>query len=110
MKRLQIAKTIATIATTCTVIGGLLRFFAINENMSNIFLYAACTLGCVSYFFGGIVNMMRYLKGFAVFGWYCAPPLYKMFTVLAAIFAGTVVFMFLPIIPVKKTYDEYMGS
>lgn len=54
--------------------------------------------------------MIKLVKGFAVAGWYCAPFIYRCVTVPAAIVLGSMVFIFLPIIPVKMTYDEYMGK
>lgn len=54
--------------------------------------------------------MIKLVEGFAVAGWHCAPFIYRCVTVPAAIVLGCMVFIFLPIIPVKMTYDEYMGK
>ncbi|MBD9228971.1 MAG: hypothetical protein EGQ41_08815 [Clostridiales bacterium] len=110
MKRLQIAKNIATLATICSVSGLLLQFFLLSSTIPKILWYVACILGITSYCFGGFLNMIKLVEGFAVAGWHCAPFIYRCVTVPAAIVLGCMVFIFLPIIPVKMTYDEYMGK
>ncbi len=110
MKRLIIAKYIATAATVLSVIG--IIFTVMNmASIGDYFVIAGVFLGMISYLFGGLLTALKMAGKIAVTGWFIIPifPIDLMFLLCSFAFA-TNVFIFAPIIPINKAYKESMAA
>lgn len=108
MKRYQIAQYIALGATASTVIGFCLTTMA-GISFGSMLMVIGFIAGIVSYCFGGLLTAIRMAGGIAKFGWFVVPFPYDLITFFFTFFASIMVFIFLPIIPVRKAYKENMA-
>ena len=104
MNRLKTAQYIALGATLCTIIG---VFGLVNNNtfLASLMGFGAVA-GIVSYFFGGFGNAVRMAGKIAKFGWFILPFPIDIISLLFTFILSIYVFLFLPIIPVRKAYKE----
>lgn len=105
MKRLVIAKNIATVATIISVVG--ILFTVLGSKMGDIFVLMGLALGFISYLFGGILTAIKMAWKIGVIGWYIIP----IFPLDIAFFCftfgwATTVFLFAPVIPIGKACRE----
>ena len=64
--------------------------------------------GIVSYFFGGFGTAVRMAGKIAKWGWLIVPFPYDIVTGMVSFFISIMVFIGLPIIPIRKAYKEQM--
>ncbi len=104
MNRMKYAQYIAGAATACSVIGFLL--YNGGSTFGGILLSVGFLIGMVSYVFGGFMTAVKMSMGIAKWGWLAFAFPYNMLAVFGAFWAAIFVFVFLPIIPVRKACAE----
>ncbi len=106
MERLKIAQYIALGGLGSIVLGVLIA----NAGLSlGLYLMVFGFFGgLVSYFFGGFGTAMDMSSKIAKKGWYIIPFPYDILTFIATFVCAIFVFLFIPIIPVRKAYKERM--
>ena len=106
MKRLVIAKNIATVATLLSSIGIVLTCMNM-ISLGDIFVLAGVFLGIISYLFGGFLTAFKMACKIALSGWFIIPlfPIDLVFLMCTFGFA-IMVFVLAPIIPINKAYNE----
>ena len=107
MNRLKIAQYIALGATALSVIGGFLGGLS-GAGFGETLMYIGFMVGLVSYIFGGLGTAIKMAGGIAKWGWIVVPFPYDIMTFILSFFFAIIVFVFLPIIPVRKAYKESM--
>lgn len=107
MNRFKIAQYIALGATAFSVLGFYLYGVkGINEAI--LLLGLGFFVGLVAYLFGGLGKAISMAGKIAFWGWLTFPfPANILAFILTFIFS-VLVFLFLPIIPVRKAYKENM--
>ena len=104
MERLQKAQYIALGASAFSVIGGLLGMCGLNFGF--ILMGIGFITGIVSYVFGGFGTAVRMAGVIAKWGWIIVPFPYDILTFFLSFIGSIFVFIYLPIIPVRKAYKE----
>ena len=107
MNRLKIAQYIALVATALSVIGGLISGL-LGSEIGSGFMCLGFLVGLVSYIFGGLGTAIKMAGGIAKWGWIVVPFPYDIMTFIFSFIFAIVVFICLPIIPVRKAYKESM--
>lgn len=104
------AQRIALAATPLSVIG----FIGIIGSMDGemvaiwpILFVLGMALTCVAYLLGGLLTAIKCALKIAKWGWIIIPFPYDLVTGFLAFFAGLLVFLLVPIIPVRKAYLEH---
>ncbi|MDE7416189.1 MAG: hypothetical protein K2N44_07795 [Lachnospiraceae bacterium] len=105
MNRWKIAQYIALGATVLSVLGFCLQNMAGLE-LGTILMGAGFVAGFISYIFGGLWTAVRMAGGIAKWGWVILPFPFDLVTFAAAFAFALMVFIYLPIIPVRKAYKE----
>ena len=105
MNRLKIAQYIALGATVLMALGFCLYKFA-GASFGMTLMGFALFVGLVSYLFGGLGTAIKMALGIAKWGWVVAPFPISLITILASFMFAIVAFICLPIIPVRKAYQE----
>lgn len=108
MNRLIIAQYIALEATACSVIGMLASIAG--ASFGSVLLSVGFTTGIMSYFFGGLKKAISMATSIAKWGWVVVPFPYDIVTFPLAFIFALYSFVFLPIIPVRKTYKERINE
>lgn len=104
MDRLKIAQYIALVGTAFTVIG-----FIANTKGSQwaaILMGIGMVIGLVSYVFGGFLTALKMAGKIATIGWFIVPFPIDILTFIITLFMSFIIFMYLPIIPIRKAYKE----
>ena len=109
MKRIQIAQYLALGATCLTVIGFILTG-TVGGRFSMTMMGYGTLLGIISYFFGGFGTAVRMAGKIAKWGWLILPFPYDIVTGMVSFFISILVFVGLPIIPIRKAYKEMMSE
>lgn len=107
MERLKIAQYIALGATICSVVG-FITGEMLGMDLGSTLMGIGFIVGMVSYIFGGFGKAIKMAGGIAKWGWCVVPFPYDLLTFIFAFIFAIVVFVFLPIIPVRKAYKESM--
>lgn len=107
MKRIEIAQYIALGATCLTVLGFVLSGIFGGRIPMSMMGYGVMA-GIVSYFFGGFGTAVRMAGKIAKWGWLIVPFPYDIITGMVSFFISIMVFIGLPIIPIRKAYKEQM--
>lgn len=107
MKKIEIAQYIALGATCLTVLGFVLSA-TVGGQLSLSMMGYGVMIGIVSYFFGGIKTAVRMAGKIAKWGWLILPFPYDIVTGMVSFFIAIMVFIGLPIIPIRKAYKEQM--
>lgn len=109
MKRIIIARNVATVATCLVVLGYILlmKDIRIGDGIGVI----GIILGIISYVLGGLGTALKKVWKIAVTGWYLVP----IFPADVCVFFVTMgmallVFLYFPIIPIMMAYKEKMSS
>ena len=105
MKRIKIAQYIALAATCLTVLGFILSGTTGGQFALSMMGYGVM-IGIVSYFFGGFKTALRMAGKIAKWGWLILPFPYDIITGMVSFFISILVFIGLPIIPIRKAYKE----
>lgn len=105
MKRLKIAQYIALVATALTFIGVYCGGISGSDTGTAI-MGVALTVGMASYIFGGLMTACKMAGKIAKWGWFVVPFPYDIITFFCAFFVAITVFLFIPIIPIRKAYKE----
>lgn len=108
-KRYQIAQIIALAATGLSLLGWILYFAKTPNAISNFGMILSSigfVAGVVSYCFGGLLTALKSAWKIATVGWLITPFPIDIFTGLMTFFIGIFVFMYFPILPVRKAYKE----
>lgn len=107
MNRFKIAQYIALGATLISVLGFYLG--AIQDIHFGFSLMGVGFVGgLVSYMFGGLGKAFSMAGKIAFWGWVAVPFPYDILTFLLSFVFAIIVFVFLPIIPVRKAYKEHV--
>lgn len=107
MKRIEIAQYIALGATCLTVLGFVLSGIFGGRIPMSMMGYGVMA-GIVSYFFGGFGTAVKMAGKIAKWGWLIVPFPYDIVTGMVSFFISIMVFIGLPIIPIRKAYKEQM--
>ena len=105
MNRLKIAQYIALGATVLSVLGFCLNTMA-GLSFGMTLMGIGFMVGLVSYIFGGLGTAFRMAGKIAKWGWLIIPFPYDLTTGALSFVFALFVFIFLPIIPVRKAYKE----
>jgi hypothetical protein len=104
MNRLKIAQYIALGATICTIGGGFLESKGIGFGTA-LWMFGILA-AMVSYCFGGLGKALKMIGTIIKWGWIILPfPINLASTVFTAVL-GVMVFLLVPIIPVRMAYKE----
>lgn len=106
MNRLKIAQYIALGATIVSIIGGLAGGLS-GSTLGTTLMTIGFIAGLVSYVFGGFGTAVKMAGRIAKWGWCIVPFPYDILTFILAFVIAIFVFVFLPIIPVRKAYKEH---
>ncbi len=104
MNRFKIAQIIALGATVFSVVGGILAYKDIQFGYGLIGV--GVIIGLVSYLFAGLGTALKMAGSIAKWGWLIVPFPMDIFTGALSFFFALIVFILLPIIPVRKAYSE----
>lgn len=107
MNRFKIAQYIALGATAFSVLGFYLGVIK-GYDIALILMCIGFIGGLVSYLFGGLGKAFSMAGKIAFWGWVAVPFPYDILTFLLSFIFAIFVFIFLPIIPVRKAYKENM--
>ena len=112
-KRYVYAQRIALVATPLSVLG----FVNILGNTGgripviwSLMFLLGLTLTAVAYLLGGFWTAVKSAGKIAKWGWLVIPFPYDIVTGIAAFFVGLLVFLLVPIIPIRKAYREHANS
>ena len=105
MERLEKAQKIAVIATVFSVVGAALSATDLGAYLKLIGFIA----GIAAYIYGGFGTAVRMAGKIAKWGWIIAPFPYDIVTLIASFFYAIFVFIFIPIIPIRKAYKESLS-
>ena len=103
------AQRIALAATPLSVIGFIKIMGSTGGEISLVWplmLALGLVLSCVAYFLGGFWTAVKYALRIAKWGWLVVPFPYDIVTGIVAFFAGLLMFLLVPILPVRKAYLE----
>lgn len=103
MERLKIAQYIAVGATAISVIAAIV---GANTEVGNALMVFGVLGALVSYLFGGFGTAVKMASKIAKWGWFVVPFPLDIITFITAFIITIYVFLFLPIIPVRKAYKE----
>ena len=103
MKRLKIAQYIAMAATIMSVISWMV---GTHTEMGMVLMFFGTLGALVSYLFGGFGTAVKIASKIAKWGWFVVPFPLDIITFIVAFIVTIYVFLFLPIIPVRKAYKE----
>lgn len=103
MGRLKIAQYIAVGATALSVIASIV---GTNTEVGNVLMVFGVLGALVSYLFGGFGTAVKIASKIAKWGWFVVPFPLDIITFIVAFIVTIYVFLFLPIIPVRKAYKE----
>lgn len=103
MGRLKIAQYIAVGATALSVIAAIV---GTNTEVGNALMVFGVLGALVSYLFGGFGTAVKIASKIAKWGWFVVPFPLDIITFIVAFIVTIYVFLFLPIIPVRKAYKE----
>ena len=106
MNRFQIAQWIALGAMALAIISWVLAVLTGWEIFLTLFVVGSFG-GIVSYFFAGFGTALKMAFSIAQWGWFVVPFPYDLVTFFLAFFLSIAVFLWMPIIPVRKAYKEY---
>lgn len=108
MKRWQIAQIIAATATVLSVAG-----LALNElagiEFGNTIMGIGVLLGLMSYLFGGLGTAISMAFEIAKVGLFIGPAPVNFFIFCVTGVLALMALVFVPIIPVRRAYNKYMG-
>lgn len=104
MNKLEMAQKIATVATLVTVVGFLLT--SVGVGLGTVLFSIGMMGGLVSYFYGGFKKACAISLKIAKFGWFVVPFPYDIMTFFVSFMISIMVFLFLPIIPVRLAYKD----
>jgi ABC-type antimicrobial peptide transport system permease subunit len=107
MNRFKIAQYIALGATVSSVLGFILTEVA-GLDFGMILAGIGFAAGLISYIFGGLGTAIKMAGRIATWGWVVVPFPYDIMTFMCSFIIAIIVFVFLPIIPVRKAYKENM--
>ena len=107
MKRIEIAQYIA-VGATCLVVISFILAKITGANFFVSLMGLGVMGGMVSYFFGGFGTAVRMSGKIAKWGWLIVPFPYDIVTGMVSFFISIMVFIGLPIIPIRKAYKEQM--
>ena len=107
MKRIEIAQYIA-VGATCLVVISFILAKITGANFFVSLMGLGVMGGMVSYFFGGFGTAVRMSGKIAKWGWLILPFPYDIMTGIVALIFSIMIFIFVPIIPVRKAYKEQM--
>ena len=105
MEKLKIAQYIALGATALSVIGFILGGM-VGLGFGFGLMGLGCIVGIVAYVFGGFGTAVRIAASIAKWGWLVVPFPADIATFAIAFVVSVYVFLFLPIIPIRKAYNE----
>lgn len=108
MEKLKKAQYIAIGATVANIIGFLLAQSL--PTLGSILLFGGLIAGIVAYVFGGFKAAASISWKLAKFGWLITPFPVDIMTGLGTFLIGIYVFLFIPIIPVRKAYKESLNA
>ena len=108
MNRYVIAQIIALVATILSVIGFILSYKGINNYWGDYMMLFGFALGIVSYLFGGLLTAIKMSAGIAKWGWFLVPFPLDILTFFVCLVLAFIVFIFIPIIPVRIAYKDNM--
>lgn len=103
------AQRIALAATPLSVIGFIKIMGSTGGEMPVIWplmLVLGLALTCTAYLLGGFLTAVKYALRIAKWGWLVIPFPFDLVTGFVAFFVGILVFLLVPIIPVRKAYLE----
>ena len=103
------AQCIALVATPLSVLGFVKIMGSTGGEISTIWplLFAlGLTLTCAAYLLGGLLTAIKYSLQVAKWGWLVVPFPYDIATGIIAFFLGLLMFLLVPIIPIRKAYLE----
>lgn len=106
MNRFKIAQYIATGATALSVVGFYLAVIK-GQDMAIALMLLGFVGGIVSYVFGGLGKAFSIAGKIAFWGWVVVPFPADLFTFALSFIASLIIFIMLPIIPVRKAYVEH---
>ena len=104
LKRLKVAQWIAGVGTICAVVGFGLMFSG--SEIGAILVPIALLLGVISYLFGGLLNAIKMAGKIMKWGLLVAPFPACIMTLMISFVIGIMSLFFLPIIPIRKAYNE----
>lgn len=108
MNRWKIAQWIALGATALSVIGFFLQTTDELVGVGTSLVGAGALCGLAAYIFGGLGTAIKMACGIAKWGWVVIPFPYDIVTFLMSFLIAILVFICVPIIPVRKAYKECM--
>ena len=108
MNRYVIAQIIALVATALSVIGFILVYKGINDSLGGTLVLVGFAVGIVSYLFGGLLTAIKMSAGIAKWGWFLVPFPLDILTFFVCLIVAFIVFIFIPIIPVRIAYKNNM--
>lgn len=103
MNRLKVAQYIALGATILSVLG--LFIDQMGGTIGDSFINFGLLAGMVSYCFGGFGKALKMAGSISKWG-ILVPFPYKLITIAMGFMFAVLVFLFIPIIPVRKAYKE----
>ena len=103
MKRMVIAQYIALGATCLSVLGFFLSY-STSSTVGGTLMGLGILIGMVPYLFGGFGTAVKMAGTIAKWGWLVVPFPYDIVTGVVAFAVSLVVFIMVPIIPVRKAY------
>jgi len=105
MNRFKIAQIIALVSTLVVIIG--LCFATLAEaSWGQGMFYIGILIGFVSYLFAGLLTALKMAGSIAKWGLVAAPFPINLFVVCVAFLFAVILFLFFPIIPIRKAYKE----
>ena len=108
MNRLRTAQYIAMFATACSILAFALGELLDSMDIFGFLLLVAVIFGIVSYFFGGFGTALKMSWKIATWGWLIVPFPWCLLAFLPCLIFGVFMFILLPIIPIRKAYQESM--
>ena len=105
MNRLKIAQYIALGGMAISVIGFLVGVCG-GIDVGSFLMGIGFLTGIASYFFGGFLTALKIAGKIAKWGWIIVPFPYDIGTFILAFAFSIFVFLFLPIIPIRKAYTD----
>lgn len=107
MKRIEIAQYIA-IGATCLVVVSFILAKITGAAFFMSLMGFGFMAGMVSYVFGGFGTAVKMAGKIAKWGWLILPFPYDIMTGVVSFCFSIIIFICVPIIPVRKAYKEQM--
>ena len=109
MNKLKIAQYIALGATALSIIGAVLGGMS-GAKVGTTIMCIGFAAGVVSYIFGGFGTAIRMAGSIAKWGWKLITFPACIATFAFAFMFAIIVFVYIPIIPVRKAYKESISN